>query len=543
MKFLTRSWIPHFSLAMALLLASMSSFVRAASVAVPNVVGLTEAAATTAIDGAGLIVGTVSEDWSSTVPAGILISQSPAAGTEVAPGSAVNLTESKSGLVTLTSLKAKNGEEPFMESLVQGEDGNLYGTTNIGGANGDGIVFKVTPSGTVTVLYSFAGTDGSSPYPGLLLGTDGNFYGTTYQAGTNGYGTVFQITPGGTLTTLHNFSNTDGAYPIGVLIQGTDGYFYGTTAYGGNTSCTYGCGTIFRFIPDGTLTTLNTLVFFDGTNGYGPEGGLVQGTDGNFYGTTGQGGSGVGTPLGTVFQLTSGGTLNSLHTFDSTDGREPVDQLVETPAGLFLGTTVLGGAHGAGEVFQINTAGKLTVVHSFDVTDGYEPETGLLLATDGHYYGTAYAGGKAAAEAGTVFRMTAAGKLSTLHSFNGTTGSYPYGGLVQYTSGVFYGVTSAGGTSKACLGGCGTIFGLNRGLAPFVKLLPAAGSVGTSITILGNELSSASAVSFNGKAAAFTPGSDFYLTAVVPSGATTGSVEVTTSGGTLKSSTKFSVIP
>jgi uncharacterized repeat protein (TIGR03803 family) len=180
---------------------------------------------------------------------------------------------------------------------VQGTDGNFYGTTYQGGTSGYGTVFQITPAGTLTTLHSFANSsDGGYPDAGLVQGTDGNFYGTTANGGTSGYGTVFQITPAGTLTTLHSFSGSDGRNPYATLVQGTDGNFYGTTANGG----TSGAGTVFKITPAGTLTTLHS---FSGTDGSYPQAGLVQGTDGNFYGTTSQSG-----PLGggVVFRLTPG---------------------------------------------------------------------------------------------------------------------------------------------------------------------------------------------------------------------------------------------
>jgi uncharacterized repeat protein (TIGR03803 family) len=519
-----------------LILCSVLGVARAQTVAVPNVVGLSETAATAAVEAAGLVVGTVSSEWSDTVAADDLISQSPVAGTQVPSGSAVDFVASTYGLVSLVSFKGEDGEQPFMENLAQGEDGNLYGTTCIGGVDDVGTVFRVTPTGTSTVLHSFALTDGSCPEAGLLLGTDGNFYGTTYEGGANGYGTIFEMTESGTFTKLHDFADTDGAYPVGVLILGSDGNLYGTTAYGGMTSCTYGCGTLFKIpLGGGTLTT---VALFDNTNGYGPFAGLIEDTSGNFYGTTTGGGS---SNLGTVFEFTSGGTLEALYNFSGTNGREPESQLVQEPNGEFIGTTLYGGTDSAGEVFRIHAATQsFKVLKDFDVKNGAEPTDGLILATDGNYYGTSTTGGNAT-EDGTVFQMTSAGKLTTLVKFNGHDGGGPMGGLVQYTTGVFYGVTAGGGTSKNCFGGCGTVFGVNLGLAPFVKLLAATGSVGATIIILGNNLSSATGVSFNGKAAVFTPQTDTYLTAVVPSGAKTGEVTVTLPSGTLTSSMNFTV--
>lgn len=429
-------------------------------------------------------------------------------------------------VTTLVNFDGTNGSNPFMENLVQGKDGNLYGTTTYGGVSSDGVVFKVTPAGTLTVLHSFAGTDGQNPESGLVLGVDGKFYGTVYQGGTNGYGTIFKITSAGTLTTLYNFANTDGSFPADALVQGTDRNFYGTTSYGMPGKY----GTVFKMTSGGTLTTLHS---FDDTDGYDPLAGLVQGTDGKFYGTTATGGTGGG--FGTVFKITSAGTLTSLHSFDDTDGWEPESQLIQASDGNFYGTTLRGGASADGEIFKITSAGTLTVLHSFDVTDGNEPVGGLVQATDGNFYGTTYSGGSGGA--GTVFQMTSGGTLTTLYNFTGITdGSAPFGGLVQHTSGAFYGVTSSGGSGRL-----GTIFSLSTGLGPFVKPLPTSGKVGATITILGTNLTGVTSVTFNGTAASFTIGSSSFLTATVPSGATTGFVKVVTSGGTLKSNVKFRV--
>jgi uncharacterized repeat protein (TIGR03803 family) len=428
--------------------------------------------------------------------------------------------QTKPRFATLVSFDGENGEGPFMEDLVQGVDGNLWGTTTYGGASDLGVVFNVTLSGTVTVVHSFDGTDGENPFAGLVLGVDGNFYGTTYQGGANGYGTVFQITPSGRLTTLHNFAGTDGSFPTCTLIQGPDGNFYGTTEYGGMGACPYNCGTVFKITSSGTLTT---LVDFAGANGYGPVAALVQGTDGNFYGTTEQGGT---SGLGTVFKVTPAGALTTLVSFDDTNGRQPEGQLVELASGNFYGTTLRGGADGDGEVFMVTPSGTLTT-YPFDITDGYEPNDGLVLATNGNFYGTTFAGGTGDGNVGTVFEINSSGELTSLHSFSGSEeGNYPYGGLLEHTSGVFYGVLGAGGTSNACIGGCGAIFSMNAGLGAFVKLLPASGKVGAAVTILGTNLTGATRVSFNGTAAKFKVVSNSEISTTVPTGATTGTVEV-----------------
>ena len=429
-------------------------------------------------------------------------------------------------LSTLVNFDGTNGANPYQESLVQGLDGNLYGTTLYGGKSNYGTVFKMTPSGTLMTLRSFDGTDGAYPRAGLALGTDGNFYGTTEYGGAYGLGTVFKITPNGVLTVLHSFAGNDGDYVYRPLVQGTDGKFYGTTNQGG----VYNYGTVFNITPGGAFTLLYA---FDGTDGAYPYG-LVQGTDGNFYGTT-YGGGAKG--IGTVFKITSSGMLSTLHSFDGTDGTYPSAPVVQGTDGKFYGTTQYGGASNYGTVFRITSTGVLSTVHSFDYyTDGGYPVAPVVQGTDGNFYGTAEEGG--AGSLGTIFKVTPGGTLTALHNFSGTDGSYPYGGLAQYTGGAFYGTTYQGGTSND-----GTVFSLSVGLGPFVRTLPTSGKVGTAVKILGTNLTGATSVSFAGTAATFKVVSSSEITTTVPAGATTGKVEVKTPSRTLSSNVAFRVTP
>jgi uncharacterized repeat protein (TIGR03803 family) len=475
---------------------------------------------------------------------------------------------------TFTSLVSFNGTDgafPGIGSLVQGLDGNLYGTVENGGSSdcsiylGCGTVFKITPDGTLTTLYSFDGKDGFFPNSGLVLATDGNFYGTTSFGGDlscdapNGCGTVFKITPGGTLTTLHSFDFKDGFFPNSGLVLATDGNFYGTTDYGGAYSSAIcflasGCGTVFRITPGGTLTTLHS---FDGTDGFVPSAGLVQATDGNFYGATYGGGASYPCPggfpggyCGTVFKITPAGTLTTLHRFDGTDGSGHA-ALLQATDGNFYGTTFGGGANDGGTVFKITPGGTLTTLYSFcsqtNCTDGTFPYAGLVQATDGNFYGTTTRGG--ANVGGTVFKITPGGTLTTLYSFcsqaNCTDGGAPAAGLVQATDGNFYGTAGGGGdlSCDAPPGGCGTVFSLAVGLGLFVKTLPTSGEVGAAVIILGTDLTGATSVTFDGTAAAFTVVSSSEITTTVPSGAGTGEVQVTTPKGALISNVNFRVTP
>ncbi len=369
---------------------------------------------------------------------------------------------------SLASFNGTDGANPYFMSLVQGTDGNFYGTTWLGGNNNCdngyetcGTVFKITPAGTLITLYSFCSqadcADGWSPYTGLVQGRDGNFYGTTVYGGNNncylGCGTIFKITPAGTLATLYSFDGSQGTYPSAPPVQGSDGNFYGTTMWGG----AYGAGTVFKVTPAGMLTTLHN---FDGSDGLRPGAGMIQATDGNFYGTTDAGGT-YGD--GTVFKITPTGTLTTLHSFCSQsgcpDGDEPTAGLVQATDGNFYGTTIYGGnencyGYGCGTIFKITPTGTLTTLYSFQGSpEGFWPTAGLVQASDGNFYGTTAAGGTY--QDATVFEITPAGTLTTLHSFDGSDGSGCNGGLVQATDGNFYGATYGGGAY-----GDGTVFRL-----------------------------------------------------------------------------------
>ncbi len=325
-----------------------------------------------------------------------------------------------------------------LAGLVQGSDGNFYGTTYAGGDSNHGTIFKITPTGTLTTLHSFIGTDGASPEANLVQGSDGNFYGTTYAGGGSNHGTTFKITPTGTLTTLHSFIGTDGASPDANLVQGGDGNFYGTTGNGGITSSN---GTVFKITPSGTLTT---LYFFSGTDGSGPNG-LVLDSDGNYYSTAFGGGS---SNDGTVFKITPTGTLTTLYSFSGADGLNPRAGLALGSDGNFYGTTRSGGTGNDGTVFKITPSGTLTMLHSFSGIDGLDPwSSALVQGSDGNFYGTTVNGG--ALNNGTVFQITPTGTLTTLYSFTGgVDGSGPDGSLVQGSDGNVYGTTAGGG-------GCG----------------------------------------------------------------------------------------
>jgi uncharacterized repeat protein (TIGR03803 family) len=446
---------------------------------------------------------------------------------------------------TLQSFDGTDGANPYV-GLVQATDGNLYGTTYFGGANNDGTVFKITLGGTVTTLHSFAKADGVHPYARLVQATDGSLYGSTYSGGANNDGTLFKITTSGTLTSLLSFDGADGDGPGRGLMQGADGDLYGTTAQGGANSyasCDETCGTVFKVTTGGMLTTIYSFCSLsDCADGFFPYAWLIQAANGDFYGTTAQGGahSCLAGECGTVFKITPNGTLTTLHSFDGADGQWIYASLVQATDGSFYGTAFLGGTtnnlctYGCGTVFKVTSGGTFTTLHSFDMTDGGYPQPGLVQGTDGNLYGTTYFGG--ANGAGTVFKITPSGTLTTLHSFDFTGGGNPIAGLVQDTNGTFYGTTEFGGTN-----GDGTVFSLSVGLGPFVETQTASGNVGAAVTILGADLTGATSVTFNGTKATFTVVSESAIAATVPIGATTGTVGVATPGGTLKSNVPFTV--
>jgi uncharacterized repeat protein (TIGR03803 family) len=208
--------------------------------------------------------------------------------------------------------------------------------------------------------------------------------------------------------------------------------------------------------------------------------------------------------------------------------------------GNFYGSTFNGGTNGSGVIFQLKPNSRLKVIHNFEGTGGgFYPVTGLVQASDGNFYGTTHNGGPV--DAGTIFRVTPQGHYTVLHKFDGTDGRFPMVTLTQHTNGILYGDTRQGGSVSSCGGNCGTFYSLDLGLPPFVGLAPSAGKVRTEIKFLGQGFTGTTAVSFNGVAANFNVISDTFLTAAVPSGATTGFVTVTTPGGTLKSNREFRV--
>ena len=378
------------------------------------------------------------------------------------------------------------GTETQPSPGVMDSAGNFYGTTCGGGSTGAGTVFKVDTAGTQTVLYTFTGIngDGACPRTGLLMDSAGNFYGATYWGGANNFGTVFELDSAGYETILFSFADAPGRYPNGSLIMDSAGNLYGTANEGG----AMWNGTVFELSPPaagGGTWTLTVLYNFCSvtscTDGEYPNGGLVEDSAGNLYGTALRGGS---ADDGTVFKIsppaTTGGTWTEtvLYNFCSqtscTDGNTPNPGLVADSAGNLYGTTNQGGAANDGTVFELSppaTTGSWTyaVLHSFcsvaNCTDGTFPNGGLLRDSAGNLYGTASLGGTN--YGGTVFELsppTTTGPWTTkvLYSFCSVTGCTDgegsNTGLLEDSAGDLYGTTFRGGASDG-----GAVFELPKG--------------------------------------------------------------------------------
>ncbi len=414
-------------------------------------------------------------------------------------------------------------------TIAQSHGGYMLSTTDNHGTDGLGTAFRITAQGTLTVLHHFTGADGQAPVGGLTLATDGNFYGTTQSGGAHGYGTIFKLTPQGILTRLHSFTGgADGGSPTAAPIQSFGGDLYGTTSGPGESD-----GSVYKITKSGKFTLLHSFAGKDGSRPYAP---LIQGSDGYFYGTTASGGLYT---HGTIFRISSVGHFKVLFNFDDTNGSSPVAPLIQARDGNFYGVTFGGGFTGFGVVFKMAPSHKVTVLHTFNVdNDGGQPRGGLAEASDGNFYGATIEGGSW--NLGTIFRITPAGAFTVLHNFDINTGdgAYPQTTLLQHTNGILYGDTEVFGTA-----GYGTFYSLDLGLPPFVTFLPGGGRAGARVQILGQGFTGTTAVSFNGVPADFTVSFSTYLTAIVPPGATTGFITVTTPSGTLNSNEKFIVWP
>jgi uncharacterized repeat protein (TIGR03803 family) len=453
-------------------------------------------------------------------------------------------------LTTINSFPA-NGSSSYSEfGLLEASDGNLYGTTETGGVNNEGSIYRLTKTGTLTTIYSFASSapNGYSPNVELLQGPDGSIYGTTAQGGTNAGGTLFKITLSGTLTTLYSFGTTgEGKSPAGAIAIDAQGNIYGSTASGGTGSCVdsqnniAGCGTIFSSTPNGTVSTIYS--FTDNTDGSIPTG-LILASDGNLYGTCITGGV---NNAGTVFKISTTGIYSRLYSFTGVnDGGQPAGQLTEDDSGLLWGATTYGGQPGQGTIYKISKTGIFSTVYSFaGSVDGAAPQAGLAYGSDGNFYGTVLLDN--VNYLGTIFQLTPTGAQSTLFTFHpsadGTSipdGGSPRGILTQASDGNLYGTTT--GVNQG-----GTSFKLAMGLPiPKPKVLafsPVGALPGSTIIILGKNFLGTTAVKFGSLTATFTVKSPNFIEAVVPVNVAAAPISVITPGGTAVSPTNFVILP
>jgi uncharacterized repeat protein (TIGR03803 family) len=334
--------------------------------------------------------------------------------------------------------------------LIQGRDGNFYGATLDAGTNGGfGTIFRLTTGGVATTLYTFSGgSDGAFPSGNLIQATDGNLYGTTQGGGdTNGDGTIFRITTNGAFTSLYQFTGgSDGGVPMSGLIQGTDGSLYGAAQSGGDVNLD---GTIFKITIGGAFSVIYT--FTGGSDGAGPTSALIQGVDGNLYGTAESGGD-VNLD-GTIFQITTNGAFALLYQFAGTpDGSGPTGALVQGVDGKLYGTTEFGGTNGFGSVFQLTTniaSSAYASLYAFTGgADGSRPAAGLIQDTNGLLYGTANSGGVNGQ--GTIFQITTSGAFTRMYPFaGGSDGANPKATLLHANDGLLYGSTTHGNTNDA----------------------------------------------------------------------------------------------
>jgi uncharacterized repeat protein (TIGR03803 family) len=362
----------------------------------------------------------------------------------IALATATQPAQAQTFSVLYTFTGGADGGTPYA-GLVLDNQGNLYGTTVAGGAGlfdcptGCGTVFKLDTAGKETVLHSFGETssDGEGPFYGYLVRDGaGNLYGTTDSGGTHGSGTIFRVSPTGK-EVFFSFNGSDGGFPLAGLVADTAGNFYGTTYVRGDGCPPYGCGTVFKVTSAGKETVLHS--FTGAPDGDNPFAGLVADSAGNLYGTTVTGGA---SGAGSVFKVEPNGKETVLYSFTGLDGALPFGGLVRDSAGNLYGTTQAGGANFFGTVFELDTTGKETVLYSFTGgSDGATPYAGLVRDSAGNLYGTTSQGGMD--NIGTVFEVDTTGKETVLYSFTGgTDGGLPYAGLARDSAGNLYGTSS-----------------------------------------------------------------------------------------------------
>ncbi len=338
------------------------------------------------------------------------------------------------------------GERPEA-GVIEASDGNLYGTASVGGSAGFGTIYRATPQGEVLTMHSFTGVDGDGAVPesALLQGSDSAFYGTTRLGGSGDGGTIFRMTADGILTVLYSFKSDGAHYAIpGGLIEASDGNFYGVTEFNGK----FDSGTVYRMTPDGTITTLHS--FSQSVNGGGghPTCSLLQGSDGMLYGTTSARGQ---FNKGTLFRISLKGKFTKLHDFSGPDGSHPRSELIEASDGNFYGVAPQGGADFSGTIFKLAPDGVFTLVYTFGMNGlaGRWPVGALLQASDGNFYGTTRGGGfRFPYWNGSVFRMLPDGShIDVLHVFDTLAGGdvASVGKLLETSAGALVGTTETFG--------------------------------------------------------------------------------------------------
>ncbi|HEY3971769.1 MAG TPA: choice-of-anchor tandem repeat GloVer-containing protein [Candidatus Sulfotelmatobacter sp.] len=438
---------------------------------------------------------------------------------------------------TLYNFAPNNNSEPTFPqgTMAQGRDGNFYGISSSGNGCCQGIVYKISSAGVQTPLYVMAPSDGTN-CNGLTLGTDGNFYGTCYSDPTNN-GTLIKVTPTGTFTVLHTFtgSTTDGCDPLAPPIQGTDGNFYGTTGFCGAN----GLGTLYKLTPAGAYSLLYS--FQGPPNDTALPLGLIQGSDANFWGM----GNGWIISEGGVFQISAAGKESLVYTFKGgpTDGQNPYTSLTQGSDGNYYGTTESGGTAQLGTIFKLTPTGVETVLYNFpNQTDGAYPRLPLTQGPDGLLYGMATdcaAGG--CSQAG-LFDITTKGAYDTLYLYplGGSNSVQPFAPLLLATNGTLYSTTAQGGTASS-----GSFYSVSTKYSPFISLVNVrSGKEGAQVGILGQGFTKASVVKFGGVVATTVKlsGSTF-IQATVPAGALTGDVTVTTGKTTLSTLAAYKITP
>ena len=413
--------------------------------------------------------------------------------------------------------------------ISQSRGGNMFSSADDHWTDNNGTAYRISPGGTLTVVHGFAPPRGVRPVGGLTLGTDGQYYGTNEAGGLYGFGNIFKMKQGGGLTVLHAFNGSSGcSTPEAPPIESVAGGFYGT-AIGHGTS--KGC--VYRITKAGEFTVLHTFTGADGAQPFAP---LVQGSNFYFYGTTMNGGT---HGYGTIFRISSTGNFKVVFNFDGLHGAHPFAGLSEASDGNFYGTASSGGLYGGGIAFQLTSGQAVMVLHNFQGGgDGSNEVGGLAQASDGNLYGTNNVNG--ANGWGVLYRITLGGQFTVLHDFDWYTGASPQDTLLQHTNGILYGTTAVGGKGN---NGRGTFYSLDLGLPPFVTYLPVYGRPGALVQILGQGFSDTSEVRFNGAPAEFTAVYPTYIRAIVPDGASSGSITVTTGDGTLTSNKVFIVHP